>query len=600
MWSKFIIFVFVLTFLYESCVANYNSQCNEVNECANVSTLSHNKKKMLQALKECLLDDYTENESMLSPPPIPNGTFLIRYKYSVNDLISVDKDVAEIEVLMNLFWKDDCLRWNEADINFPYVMMNPKDIWRPTFFVSPTVSPISSQEDSQIIVHSNGECEESLIFRIKITCENFPLYFPNDYQNCSVNFKFKMITNFTLSPFNDSTENICVKSELELGEWFIECDEYVNREEVIPNTGHWPYLGNTTANNLFIGNINGTFKIKRSPHYTYSSIMLPLLVVCVCSQIISVIPPSAQSYANILSSLFLSLTVLLSNLPSFSKFALLSLLINWIYCLCASNVIIAIVGNTLSAQKQACLVLFQRFYPKICCFVQFPISFFLILSLSITMPMLGALLLQRFYGFITGIILMLIVWTVIAVYKIFARISAVRMKSENEEQSAAPKNPPSKSKKDDDKYQIAKLTQAVDELTSAIQQFSEAQQLRFPKEESPLRVRSIAGNRSNGGNSSSKLGDEQTGDIQMETQIDGGAAKAKDKTYESLPIKEGKDDVEVIRSKEIIIDPEFISKWNAQLALCICRIWTCIQILTNLFLNITLWIIYYRFWEPSL
>ena len=595
MLAKLIILVCVilLIFCYDSSHSSTLSQCNEVKDCSSyVNKSSPNKKKMLNGIKDCLLDDYAEGEFKLIPPQESNDTFPIRYQYFVNDLISVEKDVAEVELIMNLFWRDDCLRWNDTD--FPYIMLNATDIWRPPVFISSTITPISTDESNQIIVHSNGDCEESLLLKLKIICEENPFYFPNDFQLCRFNFKMKLSTNFSLSPYNESEKN-CVTNNVELGEWFIDCEDFNNVQSVNNTNEHWPFLSKATnLNSLYLGNVNGTFKLNRFPHSTYSSIVLPSLIVCVCSQIISLIPPTATNFATILSSLFLSLTVILNNIPSFNKFALFSLLLNWIYCLCASNVLIIIIGTTIASRKKPCLTLFQRFYPKICLFNKLPISFCLILSLTITLPILGALLFKRVYGFLSGIVFMIIIWIIIAVYKIFARISSVRLKAESEgkQKTSSQKNP--KSKLDDE--QVAKLTTAVNQLTLVMQQFSESQR---SASESVLRARSTASRRepsdgNNKSNPSSKRGDGQE-NTQAETRFNenAGGLSAPD---DHQPINEERVDFDILPKKEITIET---SAWNGKLAHCICRMWNCVQIIGNIFLNLTLWIIYYRIWETS-
>lgn len=591
---------FMLIFVCAYSQTSNLSQCNEPKNCsAYINKYFPNKKKMLSGIKVCLLENYSESEFRLIPPENLSETFSLRYQYFVNELINVDKNVAEVEIVMNLFWKDDCLRWNNKEIiYFPYLIMNTKDIWVPTVFVSSKIAPMFSQDDAQVIVHSSGDCEESFLYRVKIICDDFPMHFPNDYQICQINFQFKLITNFTLSLFNES-QKICISNNLELGEWFIECGEFLNTEEVISTNERWPFL--SSVNNLYLGNITGKFKVKRFPHYTYSSIMLPSLIVCVCSQLISLIPPYSQNYATILSSLFLSLNVVLNNFHdeslAFNKFSLLSLILNWIYCLCASNVIIIIYGSTIATKKQACLPWFQRYYLQICLFNEKPISLLSILSLSITLPILGALLFKGIYGFISGIICMIAFWILIALYLTLARISSVKFKSENdvnekEQSSTDLKN--SKSKKDDDdKYQISKLTQAVDQLTLAIQQF--IQRYHLSSGGSLLNSSSIAEIEQNDRhfsitNTSFTHNEENNNQL---TQIDTADIN---KNNESPTISEEKEEFEIIQNNEITTDPVYISTWNVKLALCICRLWTCFQILGNIFLNITLWVIYYRVW----
>ena len=436
------------------------SQCNAIKNCSKfISNKLFNKKKILNGLKECLLENYTEYEFKLIPPQEANETFAIRYQYFPKELISVNKDTAVIDILMNLFWKDDCLRWNNYEVNpFSYILFSTQEIWKPTVYASSTIASISSKEDTQIIVHSNGECEESLNFRVKIICEDFPFYFPNDYQICQMNFRFKLITNFTLSPFNNLDKN-CITKHLTLEEWYIDCDEFVNFENVIYTQEHWPYL--SSVNNIYLGNITGKFKLKRFPHYSYSTIVLPSIIVCICSQLITLTMPF-DKHAIILSSLFLSLVFILNNLPSFNKFSLLSLIINWIYCVCSSNLIISITCNNIATRKKACMPLLQRYYSNICKFTAKPIPLFVILSITIRLPIIGILLLKTFYGFILGIICMIIIWLVIALYKIFA---AKETTSKGNSKLMTNVNDI------DDKSELAKLTKAIGWHTSVLHQF---------------------------------------------------------------------------------------------------------------------------------
>ena len=171
-----------------------------------------------------------------------------------------------------------------------------------------TQSIISTEnDDSQIIVHSNGECEFKRRFRLKIICEDLPIFFQNDLQTCNISFIIKLITNFNLTKFNNPENTSSgFPGNVETREWHIKCTEFTETSEVISTTENWPFL--KSSNRLYAGSINGTFKIRRYPHNTYSSIVLPSVILCVCSQLLSLIPPYEQNYSTILSSLFLSLT----------------------------------------------------------------------------------------------------------------------------------------------------------------------------------------------------------------------------------------------------------------------------------------------------
>ena len=555
------------------------SQCNELKNCSNyINKDLPNRKKMLNRLKECLLENYSESEYKLIPPQVANETFAIRYQYFPKELISVEKDITEMDIQMNLFWKDDCLRWNNQEIDFPFILLGMQETWRPEVFVSSIFTPLSSQVDTQIIVHSNGECEESLYFKVKLICEDFPFYFPNDYQICQMNFRFKLITNFTLSPFNN-LEKKCITKHLELEEWYIDCDEFVNFENVINTQEHWPFL--SSVNNIYLGNITGKFKLKRFPHYSYSTIVLPPIVVCACSQIITLMRPFIDKHATILSSLFLSLAFILNNLPSFNKFSLLSLLINWIYCLCSSNLIISITCNTIATRKKKCLPLLQQFYPNICKFNAKPIPLFVILSLTITLPIIGTLLFKGFRGFVLGIIFMIIIWLVISFYRIFAGIDKTPKGNST---------PMTNLKDNENKSQLIKLTKAIDLLTLAVQQLPVTQQhLNLPE---ALSLRAITG-----------VAKSESSDIHNNPKpcIEEQNIKQAEGNYinQQHSLNKGQTDFKILHNKEITKEPINISDWNSKLALCIWRILNCIQILGNIFLNITLWIVYYRFWEPS-
>lgn len=589
MLTSVILFTYIFICSIHSIKSNTLSNCNQVKDCLSSIEDKSNQKKILGGIKECLLADYTESEYNLIPPHDSNETFSIRYQYSIKELISVEDDIAEVDILMNLFWRDPCLRWIDNQYyHFPYLILSTKDIWRPKVFVPSTIKPISSQDNIQVVVHSNGDCEESLLFRLKIMCEDFPLYFPNDYQICRINFKFKFISNFTLLPFaNKNLENNCITNNLELGEWFIECKEFNNTEGVISTNQHWPFLSSVDSTRIYLGTINGSFTLKRYPQYTYSSVMLPSLIVCVNSQLILIMRPYAQNYAVILSSVFLSLSVLVRNLPNFNKFSLLSLILNWIFCLCASNVIIIILSNTISRRKKACLPLLQCFYRQICMFNQTPTSLILILSLSIILPIFWALLLQRIIGFILGTFYMVIIWITIASYMIRAGFSLIRLKSKSVEKENISTNPKSqlsnaKDKDKDEKSQITKLVEKINQLTVAIKKTLVESQLST--DESRLKC------------------NMEPNDLQAEfSPLSKLVIKQEEKHVETKsesdprPMDEGK--TASTQKKENSKDPNFISEWNGKLAEFLCRIWTCVHIIGNIFLNVTLLIIYYRFWK---
>ena len=558
----------------------YFLQCNPIKNCSSfMSKEFPNRKKMHNGFKKCLLEDYIQVDYKLIPPQQINETFAIRYQYIFKELVSVNRNIAEIDILMNLFWKDDCLRWNNSEIsNFSYklILLNTNEIWRPTIFDSSTITPIFFN-DTQIIVHSNGECEESLHFRVKIICEDFPFYFPNDYQICQLNFGFKLITNFTLYSLNNLKKS-CVTKHLEYEEWYIDCKEYVNFENVINTQEHWPFLNG--FNYIYLGNITGKFTLKRLHLYSYSTVVLPSIMVCVCSQLITLTRPF-DKHASILSSLFLSLVFILHNLPLFNKFSLLSLLINWIYCLCSSNLIIIITCNTIATRNNACLPILQRYYANICKFNSKPISLLVILSLSIRLPIIGILLLKTFFGFIIGIILMIIIWVVIIIFKILEGI-------EQKFKSNARRNTMINLEDNENKFQLIKLTTSIDLLTLAIQQLSARQQHANSSEESLLRVGTL--NENNKSCNSSINPNYCNIEVKQKfKQI------AMNYNYESQSFDGEQNDIKMLENNKITQKPISIPEWNGKLALCICRILNCIQILGNIFVSITLWVVYYRF-----
>ena len=430
----------------------------------------------------------------------------------------MEKDVAEIFIILNLFWKDDCLKWNETiNSDFPYIILNSTDIWTPQIFMPSriTQSVISKEnDDSQIIVHSNGECELKHRLRLKIICEDLPIYFPNDLKTCNISFIIKLITNFNLTKFhNPENASSCFPSNGETREWYIDCLKFNETSIVISTTENWPVL--KSSNKLYAGSINGTFKIRRYPHNTYSSIVLPSVILYVCSQLLSLIPPYEENYPMILSSLFLSLTLLLSNLwkalPRFNKFSLLPIILNYIYCHCASNVLIIIVTNTINRRKKACLPFLQAYNLKIYKFNAKPISFFLVASLSLTIPIIQALFLEiNYWGFVSGFICMIIVLILI--------------------------------------YFSWRVGQSI------VKQSTEQD---------------------------SHIGDRAT--IEMKNNEN--------------PASNG--ERVILQTREITIDPNDKALWNAKLALFICRIWNCFQIIGNIILNILLFIIYWQIWETS-
>ena len=488
------------------------SQCNELKDCSEyINKNFPYKRKMLNGLKECLLENYTESEFRLIPPSESNEGFSIQYQYFLNELVSVEKDVAEINIVLNLFWKDDCLKWNET-INsyFPYtrIMLNSTDIWRPQIFMPSriTQSFISKEnDDSQIIVHSNGECELKHRLRLKIICEDLPIYFPNDLKICNISFIIKLITNFNLIKYPENASS-CFPDNVETREWSINCLEFIETSKVISTTENWPFF--KSSNKLYAGSINGTFKIRRYPNNTYSSIVLPSVILYVCSQLLSLIPPYEENYPMILSSLFLSLTMLLSNLwkalPRFNKFSILPIILNYIYIHCASTVLIIIVTNTINRRKKACLPFLQAYNLKICKFNAKPISFFLVASLSLTIPIIQALFLEIKWGFVSGLICLIIAWILLIRIYFSLRVGP-----------------------------------------SPVEQSSE--QVNFQGNKATI-------------------------------EMDNNENRA---------------------SKEITIDPHDKAPWNAKLALFICRIWNCFQIIGNIILNILLLVIYWQLWETS-
>ena len=61
--------------------------------------------------------------------------------------------------------------------------------------------------------------------------------------------------------------------------------------------------------------------------------------------------------------------------------------------------------------------LLQGYYLQICRFNAIPISLCLVLSLSLTIPIIGALFLETMWGFVSGIICMIIAWILVLIYK---------------------------------------------------------------------------------------------------------------------------------------------------------------------------------------
>lgn len=365
-------------------------------------------------LRKCLLTNYSINH-------IPPATQLInsmkfRYMLSVRDLLLVQKDSVTINILVSLFWNDECLSWNATEFNISYLEFSSREIFTPNFCIFPKSSSnciLSNFEDVAVIVSSNGDVEVTYLPKqIQIPCNeaNNPInYFPNDYKSCRMDIELRMMENFSISKLYPKAQS-CKIELIDIKQWYIRCSEHNESVYVYKQNLNWPMSSNQSNYDVFRGVIRNDFIVRRYPFDVYSTLIIPGLVIFIFNEIMLLVcPNSPGSYFLQIAFLF---TAYWNLIHDYRTFTLLSLCLNIIYAFCISNPIISIFIHNILACEVECASYLRRHQAKIVWLNKIPLKSILIIMLPMYIPLLlGLQGIPPIYSLSVGIS-----FTVLAIY----------------------------------------------------------------------------------------------------------------------------------------------------------------------------------------
>ena len=293
-------------------------------------------------------------------PPTFKELIEISYNYIINDIVTINGNIVEIDIVLRVIWTDHWSKINEApDLN--YSLFKTNEIWHPKIEFTSSDGYINFfTDDIDIVIHSNRTAEVEIVKRVKVLCKDIHnhRYFPNDILNCHIEFLIKLLSNFSIKKYDSETVP-CNKDQYFVELWYSNCNEFVENFKVKKPINHWPLLSLNDNNQLHIGNISGQLLLRR---LLESRNVFQPVWVWVCSQILFLICPNQHSFvASILSQLFLSLALHITNFKnSFStikriddghtRFELAGFM-NTAYAFSALNLVITIICSTDAINK---------------------------------------------------------------------------------------------------------------------------------------------------------------------------------------------------------------------------------------------------------